>query len=85
MISSRSGSRGSITISSVPASRWASSVSADITHLVERIGCVGNQLANRDLTALVEGVREEMEKLLDLGLKREFLSFCCSCHCDRRP
>ena len=63
------------TISSGPASRWDSSVRRDVPHLVERVGGVRDQLADRDLAALVERVRQQVEELLDLGLERELLPF----------
>jgi hypothetical protein len=46
----------------------------DVPHLVERIRRIGDQLANSDLGALIQGVREQVQKLLDLGLECEFLA-----------
>src|SRR5208283_4827832 len=51
-----------------------------VAHLIQRIGGVGDELANRDLAALVEGMGKQVKKLLDLGLKREFLLLRRGCH-----
>ena len=51
-----------------------------VAHLVERVGGVGDQLADRDLAALVERVRQQVKELLDLGLEREFLPIGRGCH-----
>ena len=45
----------------------------DVTHLVECVGRVRDQLAERDLAALVERMREQVEQLFDLGLKGKLL------------
>jgi hypothetical protein len=49
-----------------------------VPHLVQRVGRVRDQLPNRDLPALIQRMRQEMQKLLDLGLKRVFLALA---HC----
>ena len=41
--------------------------------LIQRIGSVRNQLSQGNLAVLIQRMRENMKKLLDLGLKREFL------------
>ena len=45
-----------------------------VPHLVERVGGVRDQLADRDLPALVKRMRQQVQELLDLGLKRVFLA-----------
>ena len=47
----------------------------NVPHLVEGIGGVRDQLAQRDLAILIERVRQDMQELLDLGLKRELLLY----------
>ena len=47
----------------------------DVPHLVQRVGRVRDQFPQRDLAALIERVRQQMQELLDFGLKREFLFF----------
>ena len=44
-----------------------------IAHLVERVGGVGDQLADGDLLALIERVRQQVKKLFNLGLKGKLL------------
>src|SRR5262249_7613057 len=47
----------------------------NVPELIERVGGVRDQLAERDLAVLVQRVRQDVQQLLDLGLKREFLLF----------
>jgi hypothetical protein len=44
-----------------------------VADLVERIGRVGDELAEEDLLVRVEGVDDEREKLVDLSLEGECL------------
>jgi homospermidine synthase len=44
-----------------------------VADLVERIGRVGDELAQEDLLVRVEGVDDEREKLVDLSLEGECL------------
>ena len=53
---------------------------SDIAHLVERVGGVRDQFSNRDFLTLVQGMREQVEQLLDLGLKAELLRFLEAFH-----
>ncbi len=52
----------------------------DVPHLVQRIGGVRDQLAEGDLASLVERMRQQVEQLLDLGLKRKLLLIRAGCH-----
>ena len=44
----------------------------EVTELVEGVGGVGDELAEKDLRMRVEGVNDELEELIDFGLKFAF-------------
>ena len=46
----------------------------DEPHLVEGVGGVRDQLADRDVAALIKRVREQLQELLDLGLEAELFA-----------
>ncbi len=46
-----------------------------IPHFVEGIGSIRDQLANRDLFILIQRMRQQMQQLLDLGLKRRIVVY----------
>ena len=45
----------------------------EMPKLVERIRSIRDQLANRNLAILIQRVRQQVQQLFDLSLKREFL------------
>ena len=45
----------------------------NVSPLVERVGGVGNELAEGDLVVLIQRVRQDVQELLDFRLEREFL------------
>ena len=47
----------------------------EIPHLVQGIGSIRDQFADRDLFVLIQRMRQQMQQLLDFGLKRELLFF----------
>ena len=52
-----------------------------VNERLERLGAPGwFQLSDRDLPALIQRMRQEVQELFDLGLKREFLAIGSRCH-----
>ncbi len=74
MINCCSASRPSMTISSGPVSRWASSVSEMYLILSSASDAFETSSRTRDLPALIERMRQQVKYLLDLGLKGVFLA-----------
>src|ERR1035438_9117792 len=43
-----------------------------VAQLIERVGGIGNELAEKDLRMLIEGVDDQLQQLIDFGLEFTF-------------